>query len=70
MESVRLQLTEALVREAELDKGDVSVETAKVVALGLFRERKVSIGRAAELCGVTIADFHELARRHGVAILE
>lgn len=62
-------MPEALVREAGLDKGDVSLETAKVVPLGLFRERKVSIGRAAELCGVTLTEFLEVAWQHGVPIL-
>jgi predicted HTH domain antitoxin len=68
MGQVSVLLPEALVREARLDQGDVSLETAKFVALELFREQKVSIGRAAELCGVALAEFQEYARQHEVPI--
>jgi predicted HTH domain antitoxin len=69
MGHVSVLLPEDLVREARLDDGDVSVETAKVVALELFREQRVSLGRAAELCGVPLAEFLEYVRRHEVPIL-
>jgi predicted HTH domain antitoxin len=48
--------------------GDISGETAKLLALELFREDKVSLGRAAELCQTPLAAFMDYAGRHGVAL--
>lgn len=42
----------------------------RLLALALFREQKLSIGGAAELCGVTVAEFHEFARQHLVPIFQ
>jgi predicted HTH domain antitoxin len=66
METVSLELPTELVKLAQLDTGDLSHETAKILALDLFRERKVSLGRAAELCATPLAAFMDFAAAHGV----
>jgi predicted HTH domain antitoxin len=43
-------------------------ETAKLLALELFRENKVSMGRAAELCHTPIESFMEYAAEHEVPL--
>ena len=48
--------------------GDLAEETAKLLALELFREDKVSMGRAAELCHTPIAAFMEYAAEHDVPL--
>lgn len=48
--------------------GDLAKETAKLLALELFREDKVSMGRAAELCQTPIAVFMEFAAEHEVPL--
>ncbi len=53
-----------LVSAARLDRGDVSQEAAKPIALELFREG--TVGRAAELPGAPLASFMEFAAAHGV----
>jgi predicted HTH domain antitoxin len=68
MSSVRLDLPSDLVSAARLDEGDVSQEAAKLIALELFREDKVSLGRAAELCRTSIEAFIEFAGDRGVAL--
>ncbi len=40
-----------------------------IIALQLFREGTVSIGRAAELCSTPLAAFMEYAASHGVSPL-
>jgi predicted HTH domain antitoxin len=47
----------------------VSEEAARLLALELFRDEKVSLGRAAELCGMPLAAFMDFAGRHGVSPL-
>jgi hypothetical protein len=50
-----IQLPADLVAAAKLDEGgDVSLEAAKLIALDLFREDEISLGRAAELCRMPI----------------
>jgi predicted HTH domain antitoxin len=68
MSSVNLELPSDLVSIARLDQGDVSQEAAKLIALELFREDKVSLGRAAELCRTPIEAFMQFAGEHQVSL--
>jgi predicted HTH domain antitoxin len=51
MKTVPLELPVELIQVANLDEEHLSSETARVVALHLFREDKISPGRAAQLSG-------------------
>ena len=66
METVNVQLPSALLRAADLEESNLSAEAARMLALELYREDKVSLGRAAELCGTPIAAFIDFAAKHGV----
>ena len=68
METVKADLPADLVAAARLDRGDVSQETARLIALELFREEKVSLGRAAELCRTPIEAFLQFAAEHEVPL--
>jgi predicted HTH domain antitoxin len=68
METVKADLPADLVAVAKLDRGDISLETAKLIALELFREDKVSLGRAAELCRTPIEAFMQFAAEHEVPL--
>jgi predicted HTH domain antitoxin len=59
-----------LVSAAKLDQGDVSQEAAKFIALEIFREGTVSIGRAAELSATPLAVFMDFAAAHGIPPLD
>jgi predicted HTH domain antitoxin len=67
METVLLKLPADLVRAADLDSGDPSKEAAKLLALELFRENKISLGRAAELSQTPLALFMDFAAQHEVS---
>jgi predicted HTH domain antitoxin len=73
---VQVQLSEDLVEAAELNRSDPSADAARLLALELFREDKVSLGRAAELCDMPLEAFMEFAGKrqvplhYGVAELE
>ena len=62
METVPLELPADLVRVAKLDTANLSKEAAKLLALELFRENKVSLSRAAELCQAPLAGIHGFRR--------
>src|SRR5271157_3976657 len=66
MKTVKLELPSALLEAAEFAAGDVSQEAARLLALELYREDKISLGRAAELCQTPVAAFMEFAAKHGV----
>jgi predicted HTH domain antitoxin len=66
METVRIELPSALLRAANLEGKNLSEEAARLLALELYREDKISLGRAAELCQTPLASFMEFAAKHGV----
>ena len=76
METVRVDLPAALLQAPKLDAANLSQDAARLLALELFREEKISLGRAAELCRTPLAAFMEYAAEHeaclhyGVAELE
>jgi predicted HTH domain antitoxin len=66
METVNLVLPSALLKAANLEEKNISQRTARLLALELYREEKVSMGRAAELCQAPLAEFMDFAAKHGV----
>ena len=66
METVDLKLPAELLRAANLEEGRLSQEAARLLALELYREDKISLGRAAELCETPVAAFIDFAAKHGV----
>jgi predicted HTH domain antitoxin len=66
METVRIELPSALLRAANLEESNLSQEAARLLALELYREDKVSLGRAAELCQTPLAAFMDFVAKHGV----
>ena len=66
METVDIKLPWELLRVANLEESSLSQEAARLLALELYREDRVSLGRAAELCQTPLAAFMEFAAKHGV----
>ena len=66
METVRVDLPISLLKAANLEEANLSQEAARLLALELYREAKVSLGRAAELCETSVAAFMDFAARHAV----
>ena len=69
MELIQVRLPGELLAAAELSAEDPSLSAARLVALELFREGKVSLGRAAELCSTPLASFMEFAASRGVPVI-
>jgi predicted HTH domain antitoxin len=66
METVDVKLPSALLQAANLEESSLSEEAARLLALELYREDRVSLGRAAELCHTPLAAFMDFAAKHGV----
>jgi len=70
MDTVRVELPAELVKAAQLEPENASQDAARLLALELYREGKVSLGRAAELCETPLAAFMEFAAVHSVPPLQ
>lgn len=68
MQTVSVEIPTELVLAAGLDTGNLSADTARLLALGLYREDKVSLGRASELCQMPVEQFMEFAAQHNVPL--
>ncbi len=68
MKTVQVELTEDLAMAAQLDRANPSPDAARLLALELFREDKVSLGRAAELCQTPLEIFMEFAGKRQVPL--
>ena len=65
---MQVQLSEDLVEAAQLNRSNPSADAARLLALELFREDKVSLGRAAELCQTPVEAFMEFAGQRQVPL--
>lgn len=68
MNGVQITLPADLLEAAGVNPADASRESAKLLALELYRENKVSLGRAADLCGMPIEGFMVFAGKHEAPI--
>jgi len=68
MQTLSVEIPTELVLAAGLDTSDLSAETARLLALELYREEKVSLGRASELCRMPVEQFMEFAAQHNVPL--
>ncbi len=68
MNGVQITVSAELLEAAGVHPADASRESAKLLALELYRESKVSLGRAAELCEMPIEAFMVFAGKHEALI--
>ncbi len=64
MKGVQVTLSAELLAAAGVNPADASRESSQLLALELYREHKVSLGRAAELCDMPIEAFMVFAGNH------
>jgi predicted HTH domain antitoxin len=64
MNGVQITVPTELLEAAGMTPADAPRESVRLLALELYRENKVSLGRAAELCEMPIEAFMVFAGRH------
>jgi predicted HTH domain antitoxin len=67
METVKIEVPTELLKVGNPNVTDFSEEVLRLLALGLFREEKVSLARAAELCHTPLAAFMDFVATHNVS---
>lgn len=65
--TVELDLPRDLLRALQVAEHELGPVLKRLIALGLFREERISSGKAAELLDLSKAEFIDLLDRHGVA---
>jgi len=68
MANVTVEIPEEVFALADMREGSTSDRAAKLLALELFREGRASLGRAAELAGISVEDFMDFSSRRKVAL--
>jgi predicted HTH domain antitoxin len=68
MDGVQVTLPAELLEAAGVNPADASKEAAMLLTLELYRENKISLGRAAELCQTPVEAFLVFAGRHEAPI--
>jgi predicted HTH domain antitoxin len=63
-----VRLPADLIRVAGWNPAAPSTEASRLLALEFYREDKLSLGRAAELCQTSVEQFLEFAGRHNVLL--
>lgn len=68
MATVEIKISDELLKAAKVSQERTSEDVAKLLALELYRERAISLGRAAELALVSIAEFMQFAAEREVVL--
>ena len=65
---VELELPEDALTSAHITRKRASVELRKIIALELFREEVISLGKGAEIAGMCVADFMDLTAQKEIPL--
>ena len=68
MKNVTIELPEEVFNKARIDLKSASEEVRRLIALELYRERKISMSRAAEIAGMPLSEFISLSSSKEISI--
>ena len=68
MKSITLEFSDELVRLAGFKPEQLSKEALNMIVLELYREEALSLGKAAELTGMSVAEFMEFTASRRVPL--
>ncbi|MFQ6093712.1 MAG: UPF0175 family protein [bacterium] len=68
--SLQVDFPEDVFFTLRKSKRGLEQEVKKIVALELFRQRRLSSGKAAQLAGMCLSDFMDLTREHKIPWVE
>ncbi len=64
--SLKLEVPSELLALLRKSRREMEREAQIWFALELFRQRRVSAGKAAELAGLSLSEFMDVSRQHGI----
>jgi predicted HTH domain antitoxin len=66
--TVTFELPEDVVAAANLQREKLSDATLQLFVLELYREERISLGRASEICKMTVSEFMDFSARRQVPL--
>ena len=64
---LEIEIPEDLLHMLRRSRTDMEQEAVRLLALELFKSRRISAGKAAQLARMSLADFMELTRERGIS---
>jgi predicted HTH domain antitoxin len=64
---VKVELPKEFPLLCKIDEDDIPVYVRKLIALELFREKKVSLGKASEIAGLSVWEMMSFLREKKVS---
>ena len=68
MKNITIEIPEEVFNKARIDLKSASEEVRRLIALELYRERKISMSRAAEIAGMPLSEFLSLSSSKEIPI--
>ncbi|MGD2248506.1 MAG: UPF0175 family protein [Candidatus Methanofastidiosia archaeon] len=66
---VKVEIPKEFLLLCKIDEDDIPVYVRKLIALELFREKKVSLGKASEIAGLSVWEMLSLLREKKVSLI-
>ena len=67
MKEVLIKLPQEILSATKVKEEEASEAIRKIVALELFRERSISMGKAAEIAGMSLSEFMEYSSQKEIS---
>lgn len=68
--TIKLQFPKDVFLHWGRSREGIEKDVKKATALDLFRDKRLSFGKAAELSGMTLSDFMDLTREHRIPLVD
>lgn len=67
---IKVEVPEEILLATRFSKEDMAKEFKKITAMELYREGKLSLGKASKLANLCISDFIDFLGIHKVSVFE
>lgn len=68
--TVRIEFPKDIFLHWGGSKEKIEKDVKRATALELFREKRLSFGKAADLAGMSLSDFMDLTREHKIPLID
>jgi predicted HTH domain antitoxin len=70
METVRFEISQDILASLKVGAQDLARQMRLLSAISYFQEKKLSLGKAAELAGLNRLDFMDILTNKGVVVFD
>jgi predicted HTH domain antitoxin len=70
METVKFEISQDILASLKVGPPDLARQMRLLSAISYFQEKKLSLGKAAELAGVNRLDFMDILSKKGIVVFD